>query len=68
MAFSMLFLEDGGEQFNYSIYIAEDAEGNHPESWSESEKERIQLSFEFIMEGVRRLMTGEFDKAQETFH
>lgn len=69
VAFCLLFFDmmaKPEEMWNYSIHLVED-EKNNPMSWPKEERERVYKSFEFIMEGARRIMAGEFDDL-ETLH
>ena len=60
VGFSLIFFDpmaDPEDRWNYVIELAYDPH-NPPE---EGERKRVQKAFEFISEGVRRIMGGEHD-------
>ncbi len=68
VAFSLLFLDPTAkpdEQWNFANYFVDD---KHTDKYTEEDKERLELAFMYIQEGVRRIMTGEFGKDQEMYH
>ncbi len=57
VAFCLLFFDpmaQDDKNWNYSIHLIEDPETETP---NPDEKKRITLAFEYIMEGVKRIMS-----------
>lgn len=68
VAFSLLFFDPiatADEQWNFASYFVGD---KHTDKHTEEDKERLELAFMFIQEGVKRIMTGEFAKPPEKLH
>jgi hypothetical protein len=61
VGFSLVFFDpmaEADERWNYVIELAYDPK-NPP---SEEERERLEHAFEFISEGIRRIMNGEAEE------
>ena len=68
VAFCLLFVEEDGT-LTFRPNIAFDPHEDHPLTWSEEEKQRIQDSLDFIMIGVGKIMKGEdFGEPEKTMH
>ena len=68
VAFSLLFFDPMAkpdDQWNFAIHFVGD---KHINKHTEEDKERLELAFMFIQEGVKRIMTGDFAKPPEVLH
>ncbi len=68
VAFSLLFLDPVSEkekQWEFSIGFVGD---KRIDKHTEEDKERLELAFMYIQEGVKRIMAGEFAKSPEVLH
>ena len=68
VAFSLLFFDPmaiADEQWNFASYFVGDKD---TDKHTEEDKERLELAFMFIQEGVKRIMLGEFAKPPEVVH
>ncbi len=68
VAFSLLFFDpiaSENEQWNFATYFVGDKK---IDKHTEEDKERLELAFMYIQEGVKRIMTGEFAKPPEVLH
>lgn len=66
VGFSLIFFDpiaDEDERWNFTIELAYDPH-NPPE---EEEQKRVLKSFEFISEGVRKIMGGDFEVDLENY-
>lgn len=62
MAFSLLFINPDAppeERWNFSNHFVIDPHTNHPATFTEEEKEKIELIFMFVQEGIKRILGGE---------
>lgn len=68
VAFSLLFFDpttQGDEQWQFANYFVGD---KNTDKYTEEDKERLELAFMYIQEGVKRIMTGDFAKLPEVLH
>ena len=68
VGFSLLFFDpiaEKDEQWQFASYFVGDKK---TDKFTEEDKERLELAFMFIQEGVKRIMTGELGKDQGMYH
>ena len=68
VAFSLLFFDpmaQDEQKWNFANYFVGD---KYKDKHTEEDKERIELAFMYIQEGVKRIMAGEAAKPPDILH